>query len=162
MLSFNGSTFVFPGDLEVIQGKGKLVTILGSCISVTAWHPKLKVGAMCHYLVPLRHTAKSHLKDNHFGNLALIQMTKQLSEYAELSSFIYGVFGGSTSINGGRIPCEVGIKNMDVAYKWAATYGIQFTHSMVLGDKSRRISLDVSSGNIHSSELESFDDSLAS
>ncbi|HEY4368953.1 MAG TPA: chemotaxis protein CheD [Steroidobacteraceae bacterium] len=27
-------------------------TLLGSCIAITAWHPKRRIGGLCHYLMP--------------------------------------------------------------------------------------------------------------
>lgn len=37
-------------------GRTKVRTLLGSCVSITLWHPRLKVGGMCHYLLPRRGT----------------------------------------------------------------------------------------------------------
>ncbi len=42
------------GDFHFGGGRTRIRTLLGSCISITLWHPRLKIGGMCHYLLPRR------------------------------------------------------------------------------------------------------------
>ena len=44
--------FLNPGDYAFGDEQVRMRTLLGSCVAVTFWHPKLRVGAMCHYLLP--------------------------------------------------------------------------------------------------------------
>lgn len=37
-------------------GRTKIRTLLGSCVSIAMWHPRLKMGGMCHYMLPQRGT----------------------------------------------------------------------------------------------------------
>jgi chemotaxis protein CheD len=46
--------FLNPGDYAFGEGQTRIRTILGSCVAVTFWHPSLRLGAMCHYLLPSR------------------------------------------------------------------------------------------------------------
>ena len=41
-----------PGELYVARTPTVLRTILGSCVSVTFWSPRLGAGAMCHGVLP--------------------------------------------------------------------------------------------------------------
>jgi hypothetical protein len=34
--------------------KPRIVTLLGSCVSITVWSPRLLVGGMCHFMLPSR------------------------------------------------------------------------------------------------------------
>lgn len=46
-----------PGGF-CFAGEGtRIHTLLGSCVSITLWHPWLRVGGMCHYMLPSRRTA---------------------------------------------------------------------------------------------------------
>jgi chemotaxis protein CheD len=42
------------GHFHFGGGRTKIRTLLGSCVSITMWHPRLKIGGMCHYLLPRR------------------------------------------------------------------------------------------------------------
>jgi len=43
-----------PGDWWFGGGDTRARTVLGSCIAITLWHPQLRVGGMCHYMLPQR------------------------------------------------------------------------------------------------------------
>src|SRR5690242_11650075 len=43
-----------PGDFHFTSGAARIRTLLGSCVSITIWHPALRIGGMCHYMLPTR------------------------------------------------------------------------------------------------------------
>ena len=43
-----------PGDFYFGGGRTRISTLLGSCVSITLWHPQRHVGGMCHYLLARR------------------------------------------------------------------------------------------------------------
>lgn len=53
--------FLQPGDYHFGHDQTKIRTILGSCVSIILYHPKLKIGGMCHYMLP--HRGHMHLLD---------------------------------------------------------------------------------------------------
>jgi chemotaxis protein CheD len=44
--------FLQPGDFYFGDKLTRIRTILGSCVSITLWHPLKRIGGMCHYLLP--------------------------------------------------------------------------------------------------------------
>jgi len=46
--------FLQPGEFYFGEERTRIRTLLGSCVAVTLWHPRLKVGGMCHYMLPRR------------------------------------------------------------------------------------------------------------
>ena len=46
--------FLQPGDFYFGNMNTRLRTLLGSCVSITMWHPTRLIGGMCHYLLPSR------------------------------------------------------------------------------------------------------------
>jgi Chemotaxis protein; stimulates methylation of MCP proteins len=48
--------FLQPGDWYFGDRDTRIRTLLGSCIAITIWHPRLLVGGMCHFLLPGRGT----------------------------------------------------------------------------------------------------------
>lgn len=145
--------FLRIGDLASLRHCGKLVTVLGSCVSITAWHPSIKTGVMCHYLLPYKKRVKSDLTNNHFGEQALNQLTKTLKALAPLHEFEFGLFGGAEILTGARGAFGIGKQNIVVAQEWAKRHHIDFRQQRILGVASRKISLEVSTGFIVCSEL---------
>lgn len=47
--------FLQPGEYFVADAGYQIRTMLGSCVSITLWHPKARIGAMSHFLLPSRH-----------------------------------------------------------------------------------------------------------
>ncbi|GAA2879113.1 putative chemoreceptor glutamine deamidase CheD [Actinoplanes cyaneus] len=41
-----------PGDYHFGGADTRIHTVLGSCVSITLWHAGLRIGGMCHYLLP--------------------------------------------------------------------------------------------------------------
>ena len=46
--------FLQPGDLFVADASYRIRTVLGSCVSITLWHPGSACGGMSHFLLPTR------------------------------------------------------------------------------------------------------------
>jgi chemotaxis protein CheD len=44
--------FLQPGEIHFSETSAQVTTILGSCLAVTMWEPNLKIGAICHALLP--------------------------------------------------------------------------------------------------------------
>ncbi len=46
--------FLQPGELWFGEDKTRIRTLLGSCVAITLWHPRRRIGGMCHYMLPHR------------------------------------------------------------------------------------------------------------
>ena len=44
--------YLKPGEMHIADRPGIVTTVLGSCVSVTMYSPKLKTGAICHGMMP--------------------------------------------------------------------------------------------------------------
>ncbi len=44
---------VSTGGFHFSQEPIRISTLLGSCVAFTAWHPKRRIGGLCHYLLPV-------------------------------------------------------------------------------------------------------------
>ena len=44
--------YVQPGESHLVREPTILRTVLGSCVGVTFWHRRLKIGAICHPMLP--------------------------------------------------------------------------------------------------------------
>jgi chemotaxis protein CheD len=51
----NGKLSLFylkPGEMHIADRPGMVKTVLGSCVAVTMYNPRLKTGAICHSMMP--------------------------------------------------------------------------------------------------------------
>src|SRR5262245_20243998 len=44
--------FLQAGEFYFGGEKTRIRTLLGSCVAITVWHPKLRIGGMSHYMLP--------------------------------------------------------------------------------------------------------------
>ena len=51
--------FLQPGEFWFGDRDTRIRTLLGSCVSITMWHPRLRIGGMCHFMLPER-GARAH------------------------------------------------------------------------------------------------------
>jgi chemotaxis protein CheD len=46
--------FLPSGQVHFGSGNVRVLTLLGTCVSIAVWHPVRRVGGMCHFLLPAR------------------------------------------------------------------------------------------------------------
>ena len=63
--------FLNPGEFYFGDRDVRIRTILGSCVSITLWHPKLLIGGMCHYMLPSRQGRETKRADGKYADEAL-------------------------------------------------------------------------------------------
>lgn len=44
--------YLHPGEMYIARNPTILRTVLGSCVGITFWSPRLKIGALCHAVLP--------------------------------------------------------------------------------------------------------------
>src|ERR1700754_4837785 len=71
--------FLQPGEYFVGDGSYRLRTLLGSCVSITLWHPGKRYGAMSHFVLATRAVARGDALDARYGDEALQLMVRELT-----------------------------------------------------------------------------------
>ena len=46
--------YLHPGEMYIARTPTILRTVLGSCVGITFWSPRLTIGALCHAVLPRR------------------------------------------------------------------------------------------------------------
>lgn len=139
-----------PGEWYLGDEYRHIYTVLGSCVSLTAWHPRLQVGGLCHFVLPGESNNKNKAENNNenstarYAKNALLIMKKAMLTYAPIGEFQVGLFGGSNTLN----HYNVGKQNVHFAKQWLHDEKIVL-HKMDVGGKiSRSLTLNISSGLI--------------
>ncbi len=136
---------IHPGDWYIGNRYHSIYTVLGSCVSLTAWHPRLKLGGVCHYILPeLPHGISDQDGKNagRYAKTALLLMKKAMLHHASLNEFQLGIFGGSDTIS----HFGIGKKNVYFAQQWLLNENLIATQVDVGGTISRSLILTISSG----------------
>lgn len=149
---------IHPGEWYFGGGYERLHTVLGSCVALTAWHPKLKIGGMCHYLLAVEPAQKAGAPRNgvspstifgdcRYANNALAQMKNAMQSYARITEFQLGLFGGGDMF-AYRTPTSIGQDNIAYACQWLRREKLQTIQTDVGGAISRSLMLVIGTGEI--------------
>lgn len=141
---------IHPGEWYFGAGYERLHTVLGSCVAMTAWHPILKVGGMCHYLLANEPSHKRvELKGNdcRYAIHALTEMKKAMQAYAGIGEYQIGIFGGGDMFAYSS-PTSIGHDNIAFARQWLRREKLQPTQTDVGGRISRSLMLVMPTGEI--------------
>ncbi len=144
--------FLHPGEF-CFAGQGTHVhTLLGSCISITLWHPLLRVGGMCHFVLPSRLAgATGQRPDGRYGDEAMELFDRGVRQRSTaLSDYRAKVFGGGNMIGAkaGSNEDLVGTRNAETAIKLLMDRGVELAVADVGEFGYRRIVFDVTNGDV--------------
>jgi chemotaxis protein CheD len=154
--------FLQPGDWFVADEDYQLRTILGSCVSITLWHPPSRIGGMSHFLLPNRPKrgqvqVQAQDLDARYGDEAVQLILAQLAiagvAGAECEAKIFG--GGNmfpSYIRGDAI--NVGQRNGDAARQMLRHLNIPVVSECLFGVGHRQVIFDVSRGDVWSCQIE--------
>jgi chemotaxis protein CheD len=144
--------FLQPGDLFVADAGYRIRTMLGSCVSITLWHPKARIGGMSHFLLPTRggHAPAGEL-DGRYGDEALQLVLRQLRHlgvpHVQCQAKIFGggnMFPGHTM--GGAM--HVGQRNGEAARELLRLRGIPVMSESLFGIGHRQVIFEISTGDV--------------
>ncbi len=116
-----------------------IATLLGSCVAVCLYDPKLRIGGMNHFLLPSR--GKSQEEDTDIvlaGDYAMeILVNALLGKGARKDRLVAKAFGGGTIVSSIRL--AIGERNAKFAKEWLSREGITLLASDFLGPWSRKV-----------------------
>ena len=138
------TTTVGMGEMSLASGEECLKSILGSCIGLVLYHPRLKVGALAHIVLPKAEGRPGGA--GKFADLAIPEMLNQLSQAGvQKAGLVAKIFGGA-SMFGGNGPMQIGISNLEAVKAELAKVQIPIRATDVGGNKGRMITFFCDSG----------------
>ena len=141
------SVFLRPGDWFFGAGPHKVSTMLGSCVSVVMWSPRLGLGAMCHCLLPSRPLPRAvpAMSAGHYVDEALDWMAQQFHQHhCPLRSLDVALVGGATAHDS-----SIGASNVRKAQAWLDAQGVVPMQMDVGGRVVRRLSFGLADGALN-------------
>lgn len=139
--------YLHPGEWAFGGPDLVIRTLLGSCVSITLWHPKLRVGGMCHYMLgPRAHERIHHFSGKYADEAMLLMIREALGTGAKISAFQAKLFGGGAMFSG---PGTVSEDNVEAAHRLTRQLGLQLVAEDLGGDAHRVLIFDVASGEVY-------------
>jgi chemotaxis protein CheD len=141
---------IHPGEWYFGNEYESLYTVLGSCVALSVWHPTLKIGGLCHYLLPAQPGNQNSLElqrgegAGRYGKTVLVLMKQAMERYAALGDYQLGLFGGCDTL----LNYDIGKQNILYAQRWLQDHNLTVTHTDVGGTGSRTLMLNMFSGEL--------------
>jgi chemotaxis protein CheD len=123
------------------------------------WHPKKRIGGMCHYLLPTRGANADPVLEGRYGDEALFLLLREARQLGcRPKDFHYKIFGGADMFSNlprgpnRNLPrCDseaVGVRNIRQAHGLLEDMGVKALSEDVGGVCARAIMLDNWSGDV--------------
>lgn len=141
--------FLHPGEFHFDAAPERIGTLLGSCVSITLWHPRHQVGGMCHILLPCRQRSRAMALDGRYADEAVELFVHELKRRRIApASCQVKLFGGSNMFASlGPAGSQIGRRNIDAARQVLAHHGFTVLTEHVGGTSHRRLFFDLVSGH---------------
>lgn len=145
--------FLQPGEWYFGGSDTRIRTVLGSCVSLTVWHPRLKIGGMCHYMLPARgNSGPAQSLDGRYADEAAALLLQEMrAAGTEPDDYQLKMFGAGNMFPG--LKClndraHVPSRNAEAARILAARHGWHMAAEHLGGSGHRHVVFDVWSGHV--------------
>lgn len=122
-----------------IESERPISTLLGSCVAVCLFDPKLNIGGMNHFLLPSSTSGNNADVDVILnGDYSMeVLVNGLLNKGAQKSRLVAKAFGGGTIVSSIRL--AIGERNSAFAHEWLEREGIRLIASDFNGPWSRKV-----------------------
>lgn len=143
--------FLNPGEYYFGDRDTRIRTILGSCVSITLWHPKLLIGGMCHYMLPSRQGRGAPGADGKYADEALGLLFEEIRRSGTaLEDYQVKLFGGGNMFHRQvrATQTHIGIRNADAGRELVRQHGMCLAAEDLGGAGHRTVLFDIWSGHV--------------
>lgn len=142
--------FLNPGEFHFGEGETRISTLLGSCVSITLWHPRKRIGGMCHYMLTERTRSEGAPLDGRFASEAFELFLQNVKAAGTRpSEYQAKLFGGAnmlTGVTGEKT--DIGSRNVTYGRQLLNSHGITIMAEHVRGNGRRKLFFDLWSGDV--------------
>lgn len=142
--------FLQPGEHYFGDRFTRIRTLLGSCVAITLWHPRLLIGGMCHFLLPSRRR-DSQPYDGRYGDEAMgLLLEAMMAHGTRPQEYEAKVFGGGNMFPEKRSisVLDVGLRNIEAAGRMLDCHGLARKAGSVGQTGHRNVFFDIATGHV--------------
>ncbi len=144
--------FLQPGEFYFGDRDTRIRTVLGSCVSLTLWHPRLLIGGMCHYMLPGRGKPRPGSLHGKYADEALELLLREIrAAGTRPQDYELKMFGGGNMFphlaaadDCRDVPC----RNVVAGRELAARYGFAVKAEHLGGAGHRNVIFDLWNGHV--------------
>ncbi|KAF0217441.1 MAG: chemotaxis protein [Geobacteraceae bacterium] len=146
--------YLKPGEMFLGENPTLVTTLLGSCVSITMYSQRFRVGAICHGLLPsCRGKGRCDCTESfRYVDCSIRQMMGGFHQLGIVREEIeVKVFGGSDMFSSDEktgISIAVGTQNVEMALKVIEREGLRLLVSDVGGSRGRKIFFYTHTGEV--------------
>jgi chemotaxis protein CheD len=122
----------------------KMKAVVGSCIALALYHPRLKRGVMAHIVLP--DSAGRNGAPGKFADTAVPRMLELLKDLNTSASCLTAKLAGAANMFGSSGPLQIGDANVEAVARALRTAGIRITAQDVGGNRGRRVTFECEGG----------------
>lgn len=141
---------LLAGQLYFGNTARRVHTLLGSCVAVTLWNPTLRIGGMCHFLLPSRQRPLGAPRDGRFGNESIEMLVEALTRVGSRpQDYVVNLYGGADTLpdsTGHKF--NVGERNIEQGWNLIDQYGFVLQDVDVGDHVPRNVSMTFPDGCI--------------
>lgn len=154
--------FLKPGEIYISEKPAIVVTILGSCVSVTMHEKRKSLGGICHGLLPNcpygENCKRNFSECFKFVDCSIWHMAEQFEKLGAMRGFIeVGMYGGSSIMRS-----DIGRKNIEAAKRVLEEKGLAISECKVGGPVGRRLAFHTHTGFVTVRQAGNIDKSTGS
>lgn len=137
--------FLF-GDLCI-----RVSTLLGSCVAITMWHPLLRIGGICHFMLPYARGRHAGGQEGKYADDALRLFLARIQAYGTRpQDYQVKLFGGGRQICGlaADDAHSIGMQNIDAGRRLLSDNGFRICGEHLADSGYRKLVFDLFSGEV--------------
>jgi chemotaxis protein CheD len=141
--------YLHPGELYTSSEPANVMIILGSCVAVCLYNPRLSIGGATHFLLPT--LEGQGLPSPRYGDVAIERLLQELrlagSKNKDLQAELYGGASVLQAFSSGSGEL-IGDKNIRLAVETLSREAIPVVRRDTGGAKGRKINMRTDTGKI--------------
>lgn len=148
--------FLDPGGFFFGGSRERVRTLLGSCVAITLWHPRMAIGGMAHFMLPSRSAPSKTAQrlDARYADEALALFRERMAVAGTRpEDYEAKLFGGANMFPGIRRndpDCvTVSCRNVQVARRMVQEHGFTLAAEHLGGTGHRSLVFDLQDGAVY-------------
>lgn len=153
--------FLKPGEIAFSQLPACITTVLGSCIAVSIFDKKKKIGGLCHYYLPSPNGFEAGGPSYKYGEKAIPSLLKEFKNNGSFPQDLEAkIIGGANVLGTTGSDLQVGTANTNLAKQLLQKFNVKVVAEASGGLKGRKIRFYSHTGAIEMKLLANEDNEL--
>jgi chemotaxis protein CheD len=140
-------TLVGMGQLAAGRAPERMKAVLGSCIGLAIYHPRLKTGIMAHIVLP-DSAGRKDGKPGKYADTAVPTMLARIQELGAPRSGLVAKLAGGANMFSGSGPLQIGDANAQAVLRAVEHAAVRVVGQDLGGTKGRRVTFDCAGGQM--------------